>query len=151
MSCNPKLWNVRESRLNGKSCEAVATNAKLEQLLLSVQRAYQTLCKRGIEFSANDIKEQIQGSMQNRTTFLQRYDQMVEDEKQLVVVEITARCHSVITCSESRWYDGNPLPYYDRRLKSRDVHRRKHIARRLKRKATRNQRPAAEPTLVFVS
>ena len=58
LSCNPKLWNVRESRLNGKSREAVATNSKLEQLLLSVQRAYQTLCERGIEFSAKDIKEQ---------------------------------------------------------------------------------------------
>ena len=95
LSCNPKLWNVRESRLNGKSREAVATNAKLEQLLLSVQRAYQTLCDRGIEFSAKDIKEQFQGSMQNRTTFLQRYDQMVEDEKQLVGVEISARWHSM--------------------------------------------------------
>ena len=48
LSCNPKLWNVRASRLNGKSREAVTTNAKLEQLLLSVQRAYQTLCDRGI-------------------------------------------------------------------------------------------------------
>ena len=95
LSCNPKLWNVRESRLNGKSREAVATNAKLEQLLLSVQRAYQTLCERGIEFAAKDIKEQFQGSMQNRTTFLQRYDQMVEDEKQLVGVEITERWHSM--------------------------------------------------------
>lgn len=92
---NPKLWNVRESRLNGKSQEAIATNAKLEQLLLSVQRANQTLCERGIEFSAKDIKEQFQGSMQNRTTFLQRYDQMVEDEKQLVGVDILARWHSM--------------------------------------------------------
>jgi integrase len=74
LSWNPKLWNVRESRLNGKSCEAVATNAKLEQLLLSVQRAYQTLRERGIEFSVKDIKEQFQGSMQNRT-MLQRYEQ----------------------------------------------------------------------------
>ena len=95
LSCNPKLWNVRESRLNGKSREAVAANAKLEQLLLSVQRAYQTLCERGIEFAAKDIKEQFQGSMQNRTMFLQRYDQMVEDEKQLVGVEITERWHSM--------------------------------------------------------
>ena len=39
LSCNPKFWNVRESRLNGKSREAVATNSKLEQLLLSVQSA----------------------------------------------------------------------------------------------------------------
>ena len=74
LSCNPKLWNVCESRLNGKSREAVTTNAKLEQLPLSVQLAYQTLCDRGAEFSAEDIKEQFQGSMQNRTTFLQRYE-----------------------------------------------------------------------------
>ena len=95
LSCNPKLWNTRESRLNGTSREAVATNAKLEQLLLSVQRAYQTLCDRGVEFSAKDIKEQFQGSMQGRTTFLQRYDQMVEDEKKLVGVEISKRWQSV--------------------------------------------------------
>ena len=40
LSCDPKLWNARESRLNGKSREAVATNGKLERLLLSVQSAY---------------------------------------------------------------------------------------------------------------
>lgn len=93
-SCNPKLWNTRESRLNGKSREVVANNAKLEQLLLSVQRAYQTLCDRGVEFSAKEIKGQFQGTMQSRTTFLQRYDQMVENEKKLVGVEITAHSHS---------------------------------------------------------
>ncbi|MGP1477684.1 MAG: tyrosine-type recombinase/integrase [Phocaeicola sp.] len=95
LSCNPKLWNTRESRLNGKSREAVTTNAKLEQLLLSVQRAYQTLCDRGIEFPAKEIKEQFQGSMQGRATFLQRYDQIVEEEKKLVGVEISKRWHSV--------------------------------------------------------
>lgn len=95
LSCNPKLWNTRESRLNGKSREAVVTNAKLEQLLLSVQRAYKTLYDRGVEFSAKEIKEQFQGSMQGRTTFLQRYDQMVGEEKKLVGVEITRRWHSV--------------------------------------------------------
>jgi len=67
----------------------------LEQLLLSVQRAYQILCDRGIEFSAKEIKEQFQGSMQRRTTFLQRYDQMVEEERKLVEMEISKRWHSV--------------------------------------------------------
>ena len=28
LSCDPKLWNARESRLNGKRREAVATNGK---------------------------------------------------------------------------------------------------------------------------
>ena len=57
LSCDPKLWNARESRLNGKSREAVATNGKLERLLLSAQSAYQTLCERGIVFTATDIKD----------------------------------------------------------------------------------------------
>ena len=51
LSCDPKLWNARESRLNGKSREAVLTNGKLERLLLSVQSAYRVLCGRGIVFT----------------------------------------------------------------------------------------------------
>ena len=47
LSCAPDLWNARESRLNGKSREAVVTNGKLERLLLSVQSAYRVLYERG--------------------------------------------------------------------------------------------------------
>lgn len=90
LSCNPKLWNARESRLNGKSREAVATNGKLERLLLSVQSAYRFLCERGIVFTATDIKERFQGSMQTQITFLERYDRMVEEMEQKVGIEIKA-------------------------------------------------------------
>lgn len=90
LSCNPKLWNARESRLNGKSREAVATNGKLERLLFSVQSAYRFLCERGIVFTATDIKEQFQGSMQTQITFLERYDRMVEEMEQKVGIEIKA-------------------------------------------------------------
>lgn len=90
LSCDPKLWNARESRLNGKSREAVATNGKLERLLLSVQSAYRVLCERGIAFTATDIKEQFQGSMQTQITFLERYDRMVEEMGQKVGIEIRA-------------------------------------------------------------
>jgi len=90
LSCDPKLWNARESRLNGKSREAVATNGKLEHLLLSVQSSYQNLCDRGVTFTASDIKELFQGSMQTQTTFLERYDRMVKEMDQKVGVEIKA-------------------------------------------------------------
>lgn len=90
LSCDPKLWNARESRLNGKSREAVATNGKLERLLLSVQSAYSVLCERGIVFTATDIKEQFQGSMQTQITFLERYDRMVKEMEQKVGIEIKA-------------------------------------------------------------
>ena len=88
LSCDPKLWNARESRLNGKSRETVATNGKLERLLLSAQSAYQTLCERGVVFTATDIKELLQGSMQSQITLLERYDQMLEEMKQKVGIEI---------------------------------------------------------------
>lgn len=88
LSCAPKLWNARESRLNGKSREAVATNGKLERLLLSAQSAYHTLCERGVVFTATDIKELLQGSMQSQITLLERYDQMLEEMKQKVGIEI---------------------------------------------------------------
>ena len=90
LSCDPKLWNARESRLNGKSREAVATNGKLERLLLSAQSAYQTLYERGVVFTATDIKELLQGSMQSQITFLERYDRMLEEMKQKVGIEIKA-------------------------------------------------------------
>ena len=74
LSCDPKLWNARESRLNGKSREAVTTNGKLERLLLSAQSAYQALCERGVVFTATGIKELLQGSMQSQISLLERYD-----------------------------------------------------------------------------
>lgn len=88
LSCDPKLWNARESRLNGKSREAVATNAKLERLLLSVQSAYRVLCERGAVFMATDIKEEFQGSMRCRTTFLVCYDLMLKELEMRVGIDL---------------------------------------------------------------
>ena len=57
LSCNPELWNPRESRVDGKSREAVEINGRLESLLLSVQSAYQALLSKGCPFDATDVKE----------------------------------------------------------------------------------------------
>ena len=46
LSCTPGLWNARESRLNGKSREAVETNEKIERLLLAVHSAFNSLMER---------------------------------------------------------------------------------------------------------
>ena len=48
LSCNPKLWNSRSSRLEGKSKEAVETNAMIERILLSVNTAVDNLTKRNV-------------------------------------------------------------------------------------------------------
>ena len=68
LSCKPELWNTRESRLDGKSREAVETNAKLDKLLLAVNAAFDTLMERGQEFDATAVKDLFQGSMKTQMT-----------------------------------------------------------------------------------
>ena len=46
LSCTPELWNSRESRLNGKSREAVETNAKIDKLLLAGKTFFGQLLER---------------------------------------------------------------------------------------------------------
>ena len=89
LSCPPDLWNARESRMNGKSREAVILNGKLDNLLSDILSAYQTLVERDKVFTATDIKETFQGCMQNRTTFLAYYDRMVEELKTHVGIDLT--------------------------------------------------------------
>ena len=66
LSCNPDLWNPRESRMDGKGREAMETNGRLENLLLSIQSAYQSLIAKGQPFDATDVKGLFQGSVQTR-------------------------------------------------------------------------------------
>ena len=59
ISCIPDLWNPRESRLNGKSNEAVEVNAKLDKLLLSIHAAFDTLVERKMDFDAEAVNPQL--------------------------------------------------------------------------------------------
>ena len=70
LSCKPELWNARESRLDGKSREAVETNAKIDKLLLAVNNAFDTLVERGQDFDATAVKDLFQGSMDTQMTLL---------------------------------------------------------------------------------
>ena len=88
LSCNPDLWNPRESRVDGKSREAVEVNAKLDNLLLSVQSSYQSLLAKGSPFDATDIKKHFQGSVQSRATLLERFDGLIKDMEEHVGIDI---------------------------------------------------------------
>ena len=88
LSCSPDLWNSRESRMDGKSREAVEVNAKLDNLLLAVQASYQSLLAKGSLFDATDIKEHFQGCVQSRTLLLERFDGLIEEVKDHVGVDI---------------------------------------------------------------
>ena len=88
LSCNPDLWNPRESRMDGKSREAVEVNGRLENLLLSIQSAYQSLLTRGCPFDATDVKEQFQGSVQIRCMLIERLDMLIKEKESHIGVDI---------------------------------------------------------------
>ena len=88
LSCNPGLWNPRESRMNGKSREAVEINGKLENLLLSIQSAYQSLIAKGQPFDATDVKELFQGSVQARCRLIERLDMLIKEKESHIGVDI---------------------------------------------------------------
>ena len=88
LSCDPNLWNPRESRMDGKSREAVEVNGRLENLLLSIQSAYQSLLTRGCPFDATDVKEQFQGSVQIRCMLIERLDMLIKEKESHIGVDI---------------------------------------------------------------
>ena len=88
LSCNPDLWNPRESRMDGKSREAVEVNGRLENLLLSIQSAYQSLLTRGCSFDATDVKEQFQGSVQTRCMLIERLDVLIKEKESHIGIDI---------------------------------------------------------------
>ena len=88
LSCNPELWNPRESRMDGKSREAVEVNGRLENLLLSIQSAYQSLLTRGCPFDATDVKELFQGCVQTRCMLIERLDMLIKEKENHIGVDI---------------------------------------------------------------
>ena len=88
LSCNPDLWNPRESRMDGKSREAVEVNGRLENLLLSIQSAYQSMLSKGYPFDATDVKEQFQGSVQTRCMLIERLDMLIKEKESHIGVDI---------------------------------------------------------------
>ena len=88
LSCNPDLWNPRESRMDGKSREAVEVNGRLENLLLSIQSAYQSLLASGYPFDATDVKELFQGSVQTRCMLIERLNMLIKEKESHIGVDI---------------------------------------------------------------
>ena len=87
LSCTPELWNPRESRLNGKSKEAVEINAKIEKLLLAVNTAFDNLVERKIDFDATDVKDLFQGSMETQMTLMRMTDVVCDDLKARIGID----------------------------------------------------------------
>ena len=87
LSCTPGLWNARESRLNGKSREAVETNEKIERLLLAVHSAFNSLMERKKDFDAAAVRDMFQGNAGMQMTLLKLLDRHNGEMKARVGVD----------------------------------------------------------------
>ena len=97
LSCTPSLWNPRESRLNGKSREAVIANAKLDKLMLAVNGAYDALVERKQPFNAEAVKDMFQGSIDTQMTLLKLFDRLTDELKSRVGIDRAAGSVSTYT------------------------------------------------------
>lgn len=97
LSCTPSLWNPRESRLNGKSREAVIANAKLDKLMLAVNSAYDALVERKQPFNAEAVKDMFQGSIDTQMTLLKLFDRLTCELKSRVGIDRAAGSVSTYT------------------------------------------------------
>ena len=116
LSCTSELWNPRESRLNGKSKEAVDINAKIDRLLLSVNSAFDSLVERKIDFDATVVKELLQGSVETQMTLLKRLDMHIEDMRSRIGIDVAKS--SMSTYVYTRRYLGE---FIQKRFKTSDV------------------------------
>lgn len=88
LSCSPDLWNPRESRLNGKSKEAVEVNLKIEKLLLGVHSAFDSLVERKKPFDAEAVKNLYQGSMGAQMTLLALLDRHMDELRSRIGIDV---------------------------------------------------------------
>ena len=116
LSCTPQLWNPRESRLNGKSKEAVEINVKIDKLLLAINSAFDSLMERKIDFDATVVKEAFQGSVETQMTLLRRLDIHIEDMQSRIGIDVAKS--SMSTYIYTRRYLGE---YIKKRFKVEDL------------------------------
>ena len=116
LSCTPELWNPRESRLNGKSKEAVEINTKIDKLLLAINSAFDSLLDRNIDFDATAVKEAFQGSVETQMTLLRRLDIHIEDMQSRIGIDVAKS--SMSTYIYTRRYLGE---FIKKRFKVEDL------------------------------
>lgn len=116
LSCTPELWNPRESRLNGKSKEAVEINAKIDKLLLAINSAFDSLWERKIDFDAKAVKEAFQGSVETQMTLLRRLDIHIDDMQSRIGIDVAKS--SMSTYIYTRRYLGE---FIKKRFKVEDL------------------------------
>ena len=116
LSCTPELWNPRESRLNGKSKEAVEINAKIDKLLLAINSAFDSLLERKIDFDATAVKEAFQGSVESQMALLKRLDIHIDDMQSRIGIDVAKS--SMSTYIYTRRYLGE---FIKKRFKVEDL------------------------------
>ena len=91
-ACSPSLWDSRKHRLVGKSAEAVAVNAELDSLQVSVCRAYEDLRKKeGEAVTAEEVKALLFGLQSDSQGLLYHLEEYLARFRERVGVDRSER------------------------------------------------------------
>ena len=91
-ACSPSLWDSRKHRLVGKSAEAVAVNAELDSLQVSVCRAYEDLRKKeGEAVTAEEVKALLLGLQSDSQGLLYHLEEYLARFRERVGVDRSER------------------------------------------------------------
>ena len=91
-ACSPSLWDSRKHRLVGKSAEAVAVNAELDSLQVSVCRAYEDLRKKqGEAVTAEEVKALVFGLQSDSQGLLYHLEEYLARFRERVGVDRSER------------------------------------------------------------
>lgn len=112
LSCTPELWNPRESRLNGKSKEAVETNAKIDKLLLAINSGHTNIRTTQIYARVTDdkISEDMDRLIEKRNLWYKNSDYTVSRLFPLLSIKL------VQTHLKAERSSGKPFPFHVRTM-----------------------------------
>lgn len=86
---NPKLWDVKNQKANGKSLEAVNINNLIESIKSNLHQKYKELLDRDSFVSPEKLKNAFFGLSQERTMLLEVFAEHNKDIKSLVGINKT--------------------------------------------------------------
>ena len=101
LEANPKLWNTRAGRMNGKSDHARAVNREIDKINVAINAGYREIVSIRGKATAEEVKNTFQGISTSQETLLQVFREHNERYKKQVGISYAIRTWQIYetTCN----------------------------------------------------
>ncbi len=99
--CDPEKWNPQSGRAIGKTEDVRSLNAFLDQLQVKTYEAHRHLSERGVDFTAEEIRDRMQG----------------KDRSRRMLIEVFKDHNAKVKALEGKEYSAGTLERYETSLK----------------------------------